>query len=404
MPKHWSRLPTTGPLHAYATGFAEDLDHAGYTEHSKEHYRNFLAHLSRWMADNGVGVWELDANVADAFSAAMLAQGCRTWRKRHPPVGRLLSYLRRVGATAPQSPGGPLSALECLLVKYHTYLLTERGLAPETARRYVAGVRPFVRKWQVGEGQLDFQGLTPAAVTTYVISDIAGVQSAKIALPCLRSVLTFLHIEGLTSRSLSGAVPSVPSWRLKGLPSARKASDIDQMLKGCNRRLPIGRRDLAIITMLARIGLRVGEVARLELGDIDWRTGELTVRGKGNRYERLPLPVDVGRAVVDYLRHGHPQGDARSLFLRARAPYVGLGARGVATVVAAAASRAQVPPMPAHSLRHAVAVSMLGGGASLSEIGQVLRHRSLQSTAIYAKVDRAALIQVARPWPLGRFR
>jgi integrase/recombinase XerD len=196
-------------------------------------------------------------------------------------------------------------------------------------------------------------------------------------------------------------VPTVAGWRGSSLPRALGPEEVAKLLASCDRGMAVGRRDYAIRTMLVRLGLRAGEVAALELRDVDWRRGEIVIRGKGRRQERLPLPVDVGEAVADYLRSGGHHGGCAHLFMRARAPHHGLGSDGVQAVVRHAAERASLPAMGAHRLRHTAATEMLRAGAPLPEIGQVLRHRSLRTTASYAKVDRTALRTLALPWPGG---
>jgi integrase/recombinase XerD len=216
----------------------------------------------------------------------------------------------------------------------------------------------------------------------------------------LRSLLGFLYLDGVIDVSLAAAVPSAAAWSLTGLPKALDADQVAVLLACCDRATPTGCRDFAILTLLVRLGLRAGEVAALRLDDIDWRRGEITIRGKGNRQDRLPLPVDVGQAVVDYLQHARPAAARdRTVFVRAQAPSRALTSNGVTTVVVRAGGRAGIGLVGAHRLRHAAATAMLHAGGSLTEIGQVLRHRRVLTTAIYAKVDRQALRSVARPWP-----
>jgi integrase/recombinase XerD len=217
----------------------------------------------------------------------------------------------------------------------------------------------------------------------------------------LRSLLGWLHVTGQVPVSLAAATPSVAGWRLSSLPKGLEPAELRRLLAGCDRRTPAGRRDFAVMLLLARMGLRAGEVAALGLDDIDWRHGELVVVGKGNRSERLPLPDEIGAAIVAYLRRGRP-GDAegRSVFVRVHAPHRPLTTGGVTMIVFDGAQRAGFPKMHAHRLRHTAATAMLRGGAPLAEVGQVLRHRSAMSTAIYAKVDHAALAVLARPWPV----
>jgi integrase len=215
----------------------------------------------------------------------------------------------------------------------------------------------------------------------------------------LRSLLRFLHLTGYIDRPLADAVPSVARWQLASLPRGISSKAAAQLLRSCDRRTTLGRRDFAILTILLRLGLRASEVAALRLYDIDWRAGELTVGGKGNREDRLPLPVDVGEAVVAWLQRGRQQVTHPFLFTRVPAPHDGLSSSGVSQVVSSACRRVGIPRVGAHRLRHTAATEMLRAGGSLAEVAQVLRHQSVATTSIYAKVDRSALSAVVRPWP-----
>jgi len=216
----------------------------------------------------------------------------------------------------------------------------------------------------------------------------------------LRSLLRFLHVDGVIDHPRASAVPSVAGWSLSSLPKALGADQVVAWLTSCDRNTSTGCRNFAILTLLVRLGLRAGEVAALTVDDIDWRRGEITVRGKGRRHDQLPLPDDVGQAIVEYLRHARPgTAQGRMVFVRAQAPYRALTSNAVTTVVAVAGRRAGIGLIGAHRLRHTAATALLRAGGSLTEIGQVLRHRRVLTTAIYAKVDRQALRLVARPWP-----
>jgi integrase/recombinase XerD len=218
----------------------------------------------------------------------------------------------------------------------------------------------------------------------------------------LRSLLGFLHVEGILQKSLVAAVPSAASWRLAGLPRGLKPNEVQRLLAAPDRRTRIGRRDFAVLMLLIRLGLRAGEVAALTLDDINWRAGELMVRGKGDRRERLPLPDDVGQALVGYLQRGRPATAlTRHVFIRVRAPHGPMTTGAVSHAVFAAGRRAGLGTVRAHRLRHSAATQLLAAGAPLIEIGQLLRHRSQLTTAIYAKVDTEALRCLARPWPGG---
>jgi site-specific recombinase XerD len=302
-------------------------------------------------------------------------------------------------------PSAPAAATPAgaLLACYRHYLVTERGLVPETARGYVDAVRPFLAGREKAGG-LELGRLTAGEVTAFVLATCPGKPkgSAKLTVTALRSLLGFLHVEGLIREPLGQAVPAVASWRLAGLPKSLEPGQVAALLGSCDQHTATGRRDFAMLTLLARLGLRAGEVAALALDDMDWRAGEITVCGKGSRRERLPLPADAGAAVAAYLRDGRPEPfeAARQVFLRARAPHRGLTSGGVTQAVFSAGQRAGIGPVFAHQLRHSAATRMLAAGAPLTEIGQVLRHRRLLSTAIYAKADIQALRALARPWPV----
>jgi integrase/recombinase XerD len=277
--------------------------------------------------------------------------------------------------------------------RYRDYLVRERGLASHTAVTYAGLVRPFVVS-RVGEDGLDLVSLTAADVIGFVRTACAGraVGSAKLIVTALRSLLGFLRLEGAIGSSPAAAVPSVAGSTRAGLPQGLEAGVVRRLSGACDRRTRVGRRDFAMVTLMVRLGLRPGEVRSLSLDDIDWRAGELVIRGKGNRVERMPLPVDVGEAVAGYLRRGRPRGaDTRAVFVRVRAPHQRLSVTGVSGVVTRAAERAR--------LGHVTA--MVTAGAALPEVAQVLRHRRLLSTGIYAKVDRDRLRELARPWPGG---
>jgi site-specific recombinase XerD len=391
----------SGPLERYATGFSEELRRVGYTPNSAALQLQLMAHLGRWLEERSLSLERLSSSEAARFVAARRAGGYanHTSLKGLEP---LLGYLRGFGAVPPAERPA-LSAVELLLVRYRDYLLAERGLMAGTARGYVDLVRPFVASRLDRSGELELASVTPSDVLGFVVAECRRCprRQAKLMVTALRSLLGFLHYEGLVARPLAQVVPSVAFWRLQGLPRGLDAESVGRLLSSCDRETIAGRRDLAMLLMLVRLGMRRGELARLGLGDIDWRAGEVLVRGKGNRLERLPLPVDVGEALADYLRHGRPaDAEGRSVFVRVKAPHRAITASGITQAVVSASRRAGVPSVTAHRLRHTAASELLRQGAPLREIGQLLRHRSELSTAIYAKVDRHRLRELARPWPL----
>jgi site-specific recombinase XerD len=398
-----SHARVTGPLQQYAPGFVAELARLGYTANSASGQMLVMAHLSRWLAGEGVGAAGVTPQVAEQFLAARRTAGYTLYLSPKALVP-VLGYLRTLGVVPAPSAPVPVTAADVLLARYRGYLTCERGLAPATARGYADFVRPFLAGLE-DAGELVLGRLTPAEITAFVLAACPGKPkgSAKLTVTALRSLLGFLHVEGLISEPLAQHVPSVASWRLAGLPRALQPGQVSALLASCDRRTAVGRRDLAMLILLARLGLRAGEVAALTLDDIDWRAGVITVCGKGSRRERLPLPADAGEAIAGYLRDGRPAPfeGARQVFLRARAPHGGLTTTGVSQAVFAAGQRAGTGPVRAHRLRHSAATAMLAAGAPLTEIGQVLRHRRLLSTAIYAKADTGALQALARPWPGG---
>jgi integrase/recombinase XerD len=359
-----------------------------------------MVEVSGWLAAASLDVSGLTSVTATQFVAERLVAGQHRYVTAAALVP-LLGYLRELGVAPPAEPVVGVGPVEELLARFGRYLLAERGLTSGTVRGYIDAVRPFLVGRLQGE-QLELVGLSAGDVTRFVVASCPGRPPgpAKLIVSALRSLLGFLHLDGVLAVSLSAAVPSVASWRLAGLPRPLTAAEVSALLRVCDRRTTVGRRDYAMVTLLSRLGLRSGEVARLALDDIDWRAGEIVVSGKGSRVERLPLPADVGEAVAGYLRRGRPaSAQGRTVFVRVRAPHRELTSTGVTQVVFAAGQRAGLGTVYGHRLRHSAATAMLAGGAPLSEIGQVLRHRRVLTTAIYAKVDAASLATMVRPWP-----
>jgi site-specific recombinase XerD len=388
-------------LEAFRAGFAIELERLGYRRTPATFQLQLMAHASRWLQGQGLGAAGLTSEVVERFLEERRAAGYTervTWRAMAP----LLGYLRGLGVAPPPAPRVVVGPVEVLLADYREYLAVERGLTADTIEGYVLAVRPFLEDRLEDGAELDLGALSAGDVMAFVVARCPGQSkgAAKMTVTGLRSLLRFLHLRGLIAGSLADAVPSTASWRLSGLPRALEPEQLQALLGACDRVSPGGRRDYAVLVMLSRLGLRAGEVAALRIEDVDWRAGELRICGKGRRDERLPLPADIGEAIVAYLQNGRP-GTAldRSLIVRVRAPHHGLTTGGVTQIVFAAAARAGLGPLHSHRLRHTAATQMLRAGASLEEVGQVLRHRQVLTTAIYAKVDRQALRALARPWP-----
>jgi integrase/recombinase XerD len=394
------RVQISGPLSVFAAGFLGELLERGYRPGTAAKLLQLMAHLSRWMAVRDLEPRDLRRVEIERFVHQRRASG-RVQLASARALVPLLWYLRGLGVVpAAESREAPTPASE-LLDRYAEYLLVRRGLAGETVRGYCNTARAFLADHEPMTGDLALRGLDVAALNNYLLgrSRRGSIASSKAVVTGLRSLLSFLYLEGLIDRDLAVAVAPVANWRLASLVKALDASSVARLLDSCDRGTAVGRRDFAILLLLSRLGLRIGEVATLRLDDLDWRAGELVVCGKGSRQERLPLPVDVGEAIAAWLRHGRPACQSRFVFTRARAPHDGLHPSSLTSVVHRACARAGLPRVGAHRLRHTAATEMLRAGSSLRDVGQVLRHRSSEVTSIYAKVDRRALRAVVRPWP-----
>jgi site-specific recombinase XerD len=392
-----------GPLAAFAPGFVAELVARGYRPRSVAAHVALMAQASRWLADAGLEAGDLsEERVARLMAQRRASSSVRLFSPR--ATVPLLEYLRGVGVVPPAVSALPATVSEELVERYAAYLGDRRGLASSTVRNYVWSARVFLDWRETTAGALELERLDAAAVSEFVLAQAGRscVGSAKCMVTRLRVLLRFLHLEGEIEHALADGVPSVASWRLAGLVKALDARSLRQLLAGCDRRTRVGRRDHAIIVLLSRLGLRAGEVAALRVADIDWRSGELLVRGKGYRQERLPLPADVGEVLAGWVEWGRPRRGSPFVFTRLRAPYVGLTSGAVSQLVRRVSVRAGLQPVGAHRLRHTAATEMLRAGGSLTEVGQVLRHRGRDVTSIYAKVDRLALAQVVQPWPGAR--
>jgi site-specific recombinase XerD len=313
----------------------------------------------------------------------------------------LLKHLRDGGFTR-KVASVETSALYDVEKDFARYLTQERGLTQATLDNYIPAARTFLSEC-FGKGPLALNKLDLQDITRFMVRH-AHKASARIVTTALRSFFRFLYQRGDIVRDLSASVPTVANWRFSDLPKFLEPEHVERLLKACPQDTPVGQRDYAILLALARLGLRAGEVVHLELDDIDWEKGEIGVRGKSVRHDRLPLPQDVGEALATYLRHGRPGSPSRRVFMRMKAPRQGFtGSAAICNVVRRALGRAGLilTRKGSHLLRHGLATRMLRGGASLAEIGEILRHQRPSTTEIYAKVDVAALRALALPWKGG---
>jgi integrase len=358
-----------------------------------------MAHLSRWLADQGVEADELTPGIADRFLEVRRAGAVslRSWRALDPLVG----YLRGLGAV-PKLAASADTAVDRLVADYRDYLLRERGLTAGSVAHWERVARLFLAE-RSEPLEHALQRLSTSDVTGFVVAQCGpggrSGASAKILTSGLRALLRYLHLVGLVPIPLAQAVPRAAGWRLSSLPRALEPEQVERLLASCDRSTVVGRRDHAILSVLARLGLRACEVARLRLEDIDWRAGEITIRGKGSTSERLPLPHDAGDRLVEYLRDGRPRVEFREVFVTAYAPLRPLSPSAVVGAVGYACDRAGMERVGPHALRHTLASDLLRAGTPLAQIAPILRHASVATTAIYAKIDRESLRALTRPWP-----
>jgi site-specific recombinase XerD len=391
-----------GPLGPHIESFAALLSRQGYKPAVGWRKIWLVAELSRWLERRHVALNHLNERQIAAFLQAR-------WRRVSKRCGEatlmaLLQYLResRVISTPALAPLNDLGLVE---KEYRRFLTQERGLMHSTVDLYLRTVRPFIAH-HLKQGKLRLNKVVAKDVINFVLHNTSrrGRWTTKSIITGLRSFLGFSFQTGRITTNLVAAVPTVPLSNLSDLPRFLQPDQVEKVLRCCDRRTKVGTRDYSILLLLARLGLRSGEVAKLTLDDIGWAAGELRIHGKGARLDKLPLLQDIGEALADYLQNVRPRCSSRLVFIRSRAPYVGLlGASTVGSIVLRALDRAQIRShhRGAHIFRHSLATRMLRQGASLAQIGQVLRHQNVQTTEVYAKVDLIVLRRLALPWQGG---
>jgi integrase/recombinase XerD len=394
-----------GPLVPYVEPFAELLREQGFGEGSTGMQIRLVFDFSRWLEQNRVPLGEIAAETVTRYLR------CRAHRRRalkgdRPALRRLLDLLRRKGVIIPEhvAPSETTPA-EHSAEQYASYLRHDRALAASTIHAYRSFVVVFLTAC-FDAGKVRLEDLRAVDIVKFVQRQAPHLhpKRAHVMTTALRSFLRYARHRGEITLDLTGAVPRVALWTMASLPRAISPAHVQAVLAHCDRRGAVGRREYAILLLLARLGLRAGEIAALTLKDIDWENGHLSVRGKGNRPCPLPLPAEEGEAIADYLQNGRPRSASRSLFLRAKAPFCGFsGQQAIGLVIMRALERAGIKTASkgAHQFRHALATQMLHQGASLAEIGELLRHRRVDTSRIYAKVDLTALRTLALPWPGG---
>jgi len=393
-----------GPLSFHIPGFAASLASQGYTKTSIAYRFALVRAFDRWMQQRRIPLGHFNEERIEQF----LHYRWRRYSKQPTDRPTLLSLLRQlwdIGAIERPITSPEISPVGNLQTDFAQYLAEQRGLRPATVKQYLFHSRRFLTE-RFGNGVLPLGALNTQDISRCLLRQARAVSpnAAQRMTVALRNLFRFLHQRGDIATNLADAVPATASWSLAGLPKSLSPQQVELVLKACKQDDPVALRNRAILVLLARLGLRAGEVVQMTLDDIDWEAGELTVRGKGGRQDKLPLPKEVGQSLAKYLQRGRPRCACRRVFIRSQAPHRGLaGSSAIVYVVRTALRRAGINAVAggAHLLRHALATAMLRKGASLPEIGKILRHQLPKTTAIYTKVDMAALRSLAQPWPGG---
>jgi integrase/recombinase XerD len=398
---HIRRRMRAGPLGACADPFLLELKGRGYKNTTLCSKARCVAAFGAWMEARGYGVGSLDEGLAARFLKQRRQHGLQA--DDRGTLRLLLDHTRGIRFVRPQRSKQPVDRRSDLVYSFERHLLSDRGCSQWTARIYTRIAHEFLSDCFRGRA-VDPSKLAASDIPRWILRRVRGIgsASAKQTVTALRAFLRYLRFSGHLRHDLAACVPKVPAWRLTSLPGSLEPQELEHLIRTSRIHNALGYRDSAILLLLARLGLRASEVAALTLDDIEWDAGEIAVRGKGNRVDRMPIPPDVGKALADYLRNGRPPGaTTRTLFVRAVAPHVGFSCSSpVAILVRKALLRAGLNPprKGAHLLRHTAATELLRKGASLIEIGDVLRHGDVDTTAIYAKVDLDRLRQLAQPW------
>jgi integrase/recombinase XerD len=390
---------------AYLDDFSTVLAKAGYSRFTICGYLRAADHVGQWADRGGVDIHSWSDDLVVRFGRHLRRCKCIKANKgifsqAIPGLRLLLAHLRACDVIAPATPASSVPKYAAISERFADWMRRHRGVVPSTMVRYQRVLQPFLEA--LGEEPSRY---TVSAIRGYVIKQVGNVGrgETKDTVTAIRAFLRFLVVEGRVQSALQHCVPTVPQWRLSSLPRYLEAPDVERVLTSCDRTTGHGLRDHAILLLLARLGLRAGDVVRMSLDDIDWQTGTLRVHGKGRREVRLPLPQDVGDAVLAYLEQGRPPSSSERMFLVVYAPIRPIATSAtISDIVRFALERAGIknpPSRGAHLLRHSAATAMLRAGGSLDTIATVLRHRSPETTAYYAKVDAAMLQQVAQPWP-----
>jgi integrase/recombinase XerD len=390
------------PSGALLEGFAQELSQWGYAERTARRYIRAAEHFIYWANKEGIPAASFSSQFVPRFDEHLRrcrcpGYGCKE-RRLLRGARSFVSYICGAGVNIGRARE-PATQDPILLAQFYEWMREHRGSGEFTLYSYSIPLRDLLKRIGEEPGRLDAQSLRQFVLE----QSHKGPSAAKTCTTALRMFVRFLTAEGKCAAGLDAAIPVVAHWRLSALPRYLQGEEVERVIASCDPASPVGKRDRAILLLLARLGLRAGDIVQLRLGDIDWKDAWILVSGKSRRETQLPLTQEVGQAIVDYLRDGRPQSDTDAAFVRHRAPFRAFAKPAAISVIVKRAMQRAGVTCPsrgaAHVLRHSAASSMLRQGASLQDIAAILRHRSIETTQIYAKIDATSLRQIAQPWP-----
>jgi integrase/recombinase XerD len=394
-----------GPSGALLEGFAQELSRCGYAEITARRHIRAAEHFIYWAAKEGIPGVSFNKQLVTRFDEHLSRCRCAGYRRKHRfhllhSARLLVSYVCGTGVDVGRAAAEEAAEYPILLAQFREWMREQRGSGDRTLYKYSIPLRNLLKRIGEDPGRLNAQSLREFVLEQ---GHKSGRSGAKTCTTALRMFLRFLIAKGMCTAGLDAAIPVVAHWRLSSLPRYLQAEEVERVIASCNPSSPVGKRNRAILLLLARLGLRAGDIVQLRMADIDWRSGWISLSGKGKRETRLPLTQEVGQAIVAYLQNGRPQSDANAVFVRSQAPFRAFASNSAVSLLVARAMRRVGVKCPsggaAQVLRHSAASSMLRQGASLQDIAAILRHRSIETTQIYAKVDVTALQRIAQPWP-----
>jgi len=395
-----------GVLGKYIDDFALYLQELGYFKNQLRARLTVIRSMSKWLTKNKISLFDLSDERLSHFIKIRKRETKRFLQRGNgKTLSYFVDYLRSKNVIPQSAPAIPANeSIEKITQAYAKYLAEDKGLCVSTIKRNKKCIFDFLYN-QFGKNKFNSKKLTQNVIMIYIknFKDCHNLKSLQVMVSILRSFLRYLVMMGEIKVQLANCIPAMPSWRAVTFPVFLVKSETKKLLRSCDRRTLKGRRNYAILLLLMRLGLRASEVISLTLDNINWDLGELDISGKGRKHRMLPLPNEVGNAIVSYIRYGRPKCLDRKIFIRSRAPHRGLNnSSSISTIVRRALIVAGLKPqqMGAHLLRYTAAMETLSHGATLFEIGELLGHCSIDTTAIYTKIDVVGLRELARPWPI----